>query len=484
MGGKLLRDMVVLLPGITGSVLQKDGKDVWAISGQAAGRLLASRDDWRRQLALGGADHNGIVATRVMPDAHVVPGLVKIDGYSAMAQMVAGAFDTRPGSIWDERPANFIEFPYDWRLDNRINAGLLKSLISKRLPQWQEYSGNKNARVIFLAHSMGGLVARYYLEVLEGWPNCKALITFGTPYRGSVNALNFLANGYKKLFVDLTEVMRSFPAMYQLLPIYKALLVDGEYTRVAEADEITGVGREQAADALKFHREIEAKVNEHQAEPGYRDHGYVIVPVVGTRQPTMQSAVLTDGHLTVGPEPPAGIDPLLADGDGTVPRASAIPIELSDAYRDSFTPERHGALQCNRAILNDLRGRLEQMQARGLREVRGPQEDPVAEETAAVALDLDDLYLPDEQVILRARLINAERSVGPLLARIEPVDAPAGDPVAAREFTEADDGWSLELTGLGPGLYRTEVRTAQAGPGAPPPVHDLFEIAGRAEHAG
>jgi len=56
--------------------------------------------------------------------------------------------------------------------------------------------------------------------------------------------------------------------------------------------------------------------------------------------------------------------------------------------------------------------------------------------------------------------------------------------VAAREFTEADDGWSLELTGLGPGLYRTEVRTAQAGPGAPPPVHDLFEIAGRAEHAG
>ena len=36
MGGKPLNDMVVLLPGITGRVLQKDGKDVWAISGQAA----------------------------------------------------------------------------------------------------------------------------------------------------------------------------------------------------------------------------------------------------------------------------------------------------------------------------------------------------------------------------------------------------------------------------------------------------------------
>ena len=40
MAKKRLRDLVVLLPGITGSVLQKDGKDVWAISGQAAWNVL------------------------------------------------------------------------------------------------------------------------------------------------------------------------------------------------------------------------------------------------------------------------------------------------------------------------------------------------------------------------------------------------------------------------------------------------------------
>jgi hypothetical protein len=28
-----MRDMVVILPGILGSVLQKDGKDLWAVSG-------------------------------------------------------------------------------------------------------------------------------------------------------------------------------------------------------------------------------------------------------------------------------------------------------------------------------------------------------------------------------------------------------------------------------------------------------------------
>jgi pimeloyl-ACP methyl ester carboxylesterase len=478
MAGKPLRDLVVLLPGITGSVLQKDGKDVWAISGQAAWRWLTSLGDSLRELRLDGDDSGGIVATRVMPDAHVVPGLVTIDGYSALASMVANTFDIVPGSIRNVRPANFIEFPYDWRLDNRINARALADLLSDRLPRWREHSHNPNARVIFLGHSMGGLVARYYLEVLEGWRDCRALVTFGTPYRGSVNALNYLANGYKRLFVDLSEVMRSFPSMYQLLPIYEMLRVGNDYVRVAEAGIVPGLDPVHADDALTFHREIESKVIEHQNDAEYLNNGYAIVPVVGTRQSTMQSAALAGGRVTVSAKLPGWIDPLLADGDGTVPRASAIPIELSDAYRDSFAPERHGSLQCNRSILDDVRGRLEQMQVRGLREIRAPEESPAAAERPAIALDLDDLYLAEEPVRLHARLVNVERSPGPLRARVEPVDASATFAAPMFELVEASDGWTLELDGLPPGLYRAEVRTAKAGPSAPPPVHDLFEVAG------
>ena len=59
--------MVVLLPGITGSVLRKDGKDVWAISGQAARRWLMSLGGSLQHLLLDGDDPGGIVATRVMP---------------------------------------------------------------------------------------------------------------------------------------------------------------------------------------------------------------------------------------------------------------------------------------------------------------------------------------------------------------------------------------------------------------------------------
>ncbi len=82
---------------------------------------------------------------------------------------------------------------------------------------------------------MGGLVSRYYLEVLEGWRDCKALISFGTPYRGALGTVDSLANGYKQLFLDLTAALRSMASLYQLLPIYKSIEIDGIYHRIAEA---------------------------------------------------------------------------------------------------------------------------------------------------------------------------------------------------------------------------------------------------------
>jgi pimeloyl-ACP methyl ester carboxylesterase len=469
--------MVVLLPGITGSVLQKDGKDLWAISGQAVRRWLGSLGGSLQHLRLTGDDPGGVVATRVMPDAHIVPGLVRIDGYAATVRMVSDNFDVVPGSLTDPRPANFFEFPYDWRLDNRIHARQLAKLLEDRLARWRRFSRNPGARVILLAHSMGGLVARYYLEVLEGWRECRALISFGTPYRGSLNALDFMANGYKGLLFDLTDAMRSFPSVYQLLPIYRALKVSREYVRVAEAKGVPGIDPARAQAALAFHREIEDKVTEHRKDADYQERGYVIIPVVGTRQPTLQSAVLAGGRLTAGPEVPDWMDALLGDGDGTVPRASAIPIELSDAYRDSFVPERHGSLQRSGPVLDDVRGRLEQMQVRGLRQVRGPEESRAAREQPAIALALDDLYRRGDPVVLRARLVNVDRPTGPLEARIEPIDPPAATRATALKLVETADGWVAGLEGLPPGLYRAEVRTVSAGPWAPPPVHELFEIA-------
>ncbi len=212
---------------------------------------------------------------------------------------------------------------------------------------------------------MGGLVSRYYLETLGGWQDCRALFTFGTPYRGSVNAVNFLANGYKKLFFDLTEVMRSLPSAYQLMPIYSMLHVGDENKRIAEVANLPHIKQSKAQDALAFHREIEEAVKTNSKDDKYHEL-FATVPFVGVQQPTLQSAQFNkkQGELTVSRDLPRIMSQLdhLADGDGTVPQISAFPIEFSD--RDvldipSFIAESHGSLQSQSDILLNLLKKLQ-----------------------------------------------------------------------------------------------------------------------------
>jgi hypothetical protein len=268
--------------------------------------------------------------------------------------------------------------------------------------------------------------------------------------------------------------MRSFPSIYQLLPIYKLVQAAGEQQRVAETNGIPGVIRERAEKALVFHRTIENAVTEHQNIAQYREEGYKIIPIVGTQQPTLQSAQISNGQLIMNRQLPAGIDVLLGDGDGTVPYLSAILIELSHGYRESFIAERHGSFQNNRHVLNDVRNRLQQMQIQGLEAIRGAEISTEAAGRAAISVDLDDLYLADESVELRARLVNMRVNPKALIARIEPIAA-AGSMIEV-EFREVDDRWVLTADALPPGLFRVEVRTRESGPQAPPPVHDLFEV--------
>jgi len=120
-----MRHLVIFLPGIMGSVLQKDGKDVWALSGQAlwqhlrtlgnvVHQLRVAEDDWQHD-DLG----DGIHAVRLIEDLHSIPGLTEHAGYSVIAKRIAEYFDVTPGSIHTPSDdANFYTFPYDWRRDN------------------------------------------------------------------------------------------------------------------------------------------------------------------------------------------------------------------------------------------------------------------------------------------------------------------------------------------------------------------------------
>ena len=75
-----MRDLVVILPGILGSVLQKDGRDLWAVSGSAIWNILSTGGNAVGNLLVQQDDTNaenlddGIRATRLVDDVSIIPG--------------------------------------------------------------------------------------------------------------------------------------------------------------------------------------------------------------------------------------------------------------------------------------------------------------------------------------------------------------------------------------------------------------------------
>jgi len=435
--------VIVLLPGIAGSILKKNGMVAWGYSpSNLANFLLTGGKNICQALALPydppDVDDlgDGVVADALMPDLHLLPGFWKIDGYSKVTTAILGRFEVAEGE-------NFFHFPYDWRRDNRVSAWKLAQSCHIWLKHWREKSGNDKARLILVAHSMGGLVSRYFLEVLEGWKLTEALITFGTPYRGSLNALNALSNGLRKgnfNLVELTALARQFTSIYQLLPIFEAYDPgDGTLKRVGEVSGIPHVNDVKAADALKFHREIEAVVNANRQNIECYKKAYRIYPVVGIAQETYLSAQLRSGTVTLlksnkGEE---------SGGDGTVPRVSAIPIELQNAENTMFAPTPHGSLQNTDSVLVHIEGILSGTNI-DLGRFRKEQ---------TVALQVEDLFWSDEPIVVQARPTKSETNLLMTLYR-----SGEQQPVSTAHMVLGVDGWHVaNLNPLPFGTYRAEV---------------------------
>lgn len=450
-----INDIVVFLPGILGSALEKDGKAVWDTSAGAIWRALISGGDSIRELALETPDDpslddlgDGIVATKLIPDVHIVPGLWKIDGYTKLMKSIKKAFGLKYGK-------NAFPFPYDWRRDNRVAARKLKRSVERWLGAWRKHQ--PGARAVLVAHSMGGLVARYFLEVLGGWEYVRALITFGTPYGGSVKALDFITNGYRpgvgRLRLDLSPVLRSFTSIYQLLPTYECVATDGgTLCEIRRVPSLPHIDYGQVAAALAFHDEIADGVRwrSDRAEPR-------IIPVVGIEQPTLQSAYFADGKVHVL-RTRNGKD---ESGDGTVPRVSAVPFELLDAEREVYAAEAHGSLQNRDSILDHLRGVLSAPSDK-IKRIR-------AGDRISLSLSLPDAFAAENVIELSVTPSDGQ----PLLsATLTTADERK---VATEPFRPQIDGTQqVAFEPQREGIYRVRVE-GQAGVS---PVTDVFIVAG------
>jgi pimeloyl-ACP methyl ester carboxylesterase len=442
-----LSDVVVVLPGLMGSVLSREGKDVWSASHGALLKAFVSGGEGFRSLTLRGDDvEDGVVATRVMSDVHLIPGLWKIDGYSGLVDWLARSFSLTEGK-------NLFAFPYDWRRDNRASAKTLDSQARGWLADWRKASGDDRARLVLVGHSMGGLVARYFLEVLEGWSLTRALVTFGTPHRGSLNALDTLANGVKKATFDLTGLARSLPSVYQLLPLYECYdSGSGALKRLEDSPGIPNVDPARVRAALQFHREIRDAVEQHRKLPEYRENGYGIHPIVGISQPTLQSARL-EGPVVKLFESYQGRDD---SGDGTVPRASATPDEVRQEGREAFASTRHAGLQNTESVRTQLEGILT------------GYEMPVYAPPAAMGLQVEDLYLSGEDVSVQVR---CPAAVTPSVTIRREGDGAA---LCTQILGRSDEEWrTLNVPPPPPGVYRVEV----TGGSLVEPVQDVFAVA-------
>lgn len=349
-------DIVVLLPGITGSELRHNGEIVCGWSGRALlSNLFTQGRDYVDKLWVTNDSptaeklDDGIEATRLLPDLHVLPGIWKIDGYGAVADYITSQFEVTEGE-------NFFPFPYDWRRDYRAAAHRLRRQSQEWLERWRTRSGQRaDAKLVLVAHSMDGLVARYFLEVLDGWRDTRAPITFGTPYRGALNAVDAISNGLVEMgVVDLTPLARSINSLYQLLPVCPCVQDPGGALRRVRDGGIPHADATRVANAFEFHEEIHGAVEAHAQDEAYRRERYRIYRIVGYRQPTYQSGTIVGNrvelHYSLG-----GQD---MHGDGTVPRVSAMPAEATDAAQGMFAATRHVALQNADAVTTHLGGVL------------------------------------------------------------------------------------------------------------------------------
>jgi hypothetical protein len=180
--------------------------------------------------------------------------------------------------------------------------------------------------------------------------------------------------------------------------------------------------------------------------------------MLGVLQPTLQSAELVNGKITVSEVLPAYLQdrPHLGDGDGAVPQVSATPVQMKDREMLSvvdYIAESHGALQNQPNLLPSLLKGLQALQTPSQTDVRGGLEQVSRVQRSGVkglGLSLKAFYLVNEPVTLRAK-VSGTNVFHTLRAEITCLN---GDrPVMTGDFVNDNDQWVMTTDTLAAGLY-------------------------------
>jgi len=229
---------------------------------------------------------------------------------------------------------DMFDFPYQWRDSNIDNAKLLRNAIEVVKEK------TKRPKVDLVAHSMGGLLAREYIESDYYQDDVDQLITLGTPHAGAPKAylmweagesysyledkvLKTIFNreakksGFENLFYYIHE---KIPSLKELLPVYNYLSdLDQKLLRVYPEkypdniflENLNNTGKINRLEKIEFGN-IYSKTDKKLTIGGYN---IIDAPAFGDY---WKDGYPKDFDLTWSND---GF--IFVDGDGTVPVESA-----------------------------------------------------------------------------------------------------------------------------------------------------------------
>jgi pimeloyl-ACP methyl ester carboxylesterase len=233
---------VIVIPGILGTELinSKTGQTIWPSAFRTSNEglpispnLEANRDD-----LVPGKILETVRLAKILPEVYVYRDL--LEALRRYAGYREGNWDN-PGTDGDHD--TFYVFPYDWRRDNVANA---RELV-QRMQRLKQRLQRPELKFNIVAHSMGGLIARYAamygdadlppdgVAVRPTWSGAAhigKIVMIGTPNEGSSDAFATLVEGYSiteglrrrvPLLNKLTaEDAARTPSVFQLMPHQQA----------------------------------------------------------------------------------------------------------------------------------------------------------------------------------------------------------------------------------------------------------------------
>ncbi len=260
------RNPIIVIPGILGSRLVDDesGQTVWgAFRAEYADprtdegtRLIALPIDSSSEREFGKVRSDGVLESL---ELDLIGFPIKVQAYAGiLATLGAGGYrdETLGLNSIDYGTDHFtcFQFDYDWRRDLTHNAKALKTFIDEKREevqkQYEIQYGIKNADVKFdiAAHSMGGILTRYFLRYGEAelpadgslpeltWAGAKdveRVILVAPPNAGALEAFEQLVNGFNTGRPLLPHydpaILGTFTSVYQMLPRnrHKSIVWDG-----------------------------------------------------------------------------------------------------------------------------------------------------------------------------------------------------------------------------------------------------------------